>query len=1194
MSVNGRAGQPVGGSLAAVELAIVALEGQRPALGDDVVDTALAPLRERRHTLLSQDVTEARKLVTVLFADLVGFTAISGQLDAEDIREVVQACFSSWHHAIETNGGGVEKFIGDAVMAVFGLHQSWEDDAERALRAALAMTSALSRLNEDVGRRLGVELHMRVGLDSGEVVISTLGKRPGHEFVAVGPTVNRASRLQSVAPTDRVLISADTHRLVRGAFSVEPLAGLVLKGIDKPVDGFVVVSERPRGFRMDRAAAVAGLDTRTVGRDLELTFLQERLWDVVDDGQWRVVTIVGDAGLGKSRLLLEFDAWLGARPEPIWWFRGRASHSGQNRANALLRDVIATRMEIQESDAPATIRDKLQKGFGGALADGNDLLEGADVAGAWLGFDLGDEATAVPADPQSLRDSGSAVLAEYFASLARRAPVIILLEDLHWADDGSLRWLDAADTTLSNVPVLVVATTRPSLIEERPRWAEGLGHHVRLNLNPLSRREARNLVRQLLQRVHEPPTALVDLIVQAADGNPFYVEELVTWFIDTGVIVPGEPHWHVATQLLGSLIVPSTLKGVLQARLDALEAVERQLLQRASVVGRVFWDDAVAHLESEATPDAYRALDELRRRDIVLERELSVFASSREFIFKHALLRDVAYDSVLRAHRRRYHRRTATWLIGVSSRNGREDEFAALIGEHLDRADDPEAPRWYLRAGTQGARVFALDEATRLLGRADEVVPHEDVALRFDILAAREEVLERRGDRAGQARDLETMAHLVGQLDDSKRPLTLLLAQSRQLFEQSDYPAAVATAERAIHDAAEAGLAMEEAEGHLWRGKAMTWGNDHDAARKSLATALELGRDVQRPALVGESLRYLSMVANNAGDYSVALEKVGEARQVFAESGDIEAESMAMAQYATTCFNMGRIDEAGVVFEQVLPIFQRSRHIYRQSVVLGNLASIACIQCRLAQSLRLAGEAIDIARQLEDREATAVNLTVKGVAELMTSQWQVAAEDLTEALGLGRTVSSATIETDALSRLGVAALEKGDLSAALTWAREATCAAVDVSPLQAGHAHLVLAYALLEDNAHEDASRSFADARDMFVTIDVAALVRESDAGLARVDLAVGLPDVALRRIGPLLDHLGPADLQSCLRPAAVLHACWSVLRAAADPRAEGLLLLAREYLTERASRVGDADLAAGYLALPLHAELLGPAHESH
>jgi len=178
MSVNGRAGQPVGGSLAAVELAIVALEGQRPALGDDVVDTALAPLRERRHTLLSQDVTEARKLVTVLFADLVGFTAISGQLDAEDIREVVQACFSSWHHAIETNGGVVEKFIGDAVMAVFGLHQSWEDDAERALRAALAMTSALSRLNEDVGRRLGVELHMRVGLDSGEVVISTLGERP--------------------------------------------------------------------------------------------------------------------------------------------------------------------------------------------------------------------------------------------------------------------------------------------------------------------------------------------------------------------------------------------------------------------------------------------------------------------------------------------------------------------------------------------------------------------------------------------------------------------------------------------------------------------------------------------------------------------------------------------------------------------------------------------------------------------------------------------------------------------------------------------------------------------------------------------------------------------------------------------------------------------------------------------------------
>jgi len=1190
MTVNGPAGEPAGGALVAVEVAIAALEGQRATLGGDVVDTAVAPLRERRQALLSQEVAEARKLVTVLFADLVDFTTISRQLDAEDTKEVVQACFSRWHQVIVSNGGVVEKFIGDSVMAVFGLHQSWEDDAERALRAALAMTSALRQLNEDVGRRFGLELHMRVGIDSGEVVISTLGERPGHEFVAVGPTVNRASRLQSAAPTDRVLISTDTHRLVRGAFSVEPLRGLVLKGIDGPVDGFLVVSERPRGFRMDRAAAVGGLDTRTVGRDVELTFLQERLWDVVDDGQWRVVTIVGDAGLGKSRLLLEFDAWLGARPEPIWWFRGRASHSGQNRANALLRDVIATRMDLHESDVPATIRDKLQKGFGGAFGDGDDLRDRADVVGAWLGFDLGVEATAVPADPQSLRDRGTSVLAEYFASLGRTAPVIILLEDLHWADDGSLRWLDAADTTLRNAPVLVVATTRPSLIEERPRWAEGLGHHVRLSLNPLSRREVRSLVRQLLQRVEEPPAALIDLVVSAADGNPFYVEELVTWFIDTGVIVPGEPHWRVATELLGSLLVPSTLKGVLQARLDALGAVERQLLQRASVVGRVFWDDAVTHLGSAASPDAHRALDELRRRDIVLEREVSVFASSREFIFKHALLRDVAYDSVLRAHRRRYHRRAATWLISVSSPNAREDEFASLIGEHLDRADDPEAARWYLRAGAQGARVFALDEATRLLGRAEEVAPREDVALRFDILAAREDVLERRGHRAGQARDLEAMAHLVQQLGDARRTITLLLGQSRSFFEQSDY---VATADRAIREAAEAGLASEEVEGHLWRGKALTWSNDNVAARKSLTTALELGRQAQRPSLVGESLRYLSMVANNAGDYSVALERVREAREVFAESGDIEAESMAMAQYATTCFNMGRIDEAGEVFEQVLPIFQRSRHVYRQSVVVGNLASIACQQGRLAQSLRLAGEAIDIARRLDDQEATAVNLTVKGVVELTTSQWELAAEDLTEALGIGRAVLSATVETDALTRLALAALEKGDHSAALTWAQEATRVAVGESPLPGGHAHLALAYALLENSAPEDASKSFRDARDLFVKLDVAALIRESEAGLARAELAAGQPRLAMQRISPLLEHLDPADLQSCLRPAAFLHACWSVLRAAADPEAENLLLRARDYLTERASHIGDPDLAAGYLALPLHAELLDDVRES-
>ncbi len=344
------AGSHAEDEITSIEKAITALEGQRSALGDAVVETALAPLRQRREELESP-ASEQRRLVTVIFADLVDFTVLSRQLDAEDTREVVNAYFERWQVAIEEHGGVVEKFIGDAVMAVFGLRRSFEDDAHRAVRAALQIIDGLDELNAEVEPRYGVRLHLRVGIDTGEVVVSTLGERAGHEFVAVGPTVNRASRLQAAAPVDMVMISADTRRQIRGSFGMEERAGLQLKGIDDPVDAWVVHTERRLGFRVERSGGVEGVETLTVGRDLQLRFLQDRLYDVTEESRWRVVTMMGDAGLGKSRLLFDFDAWLAERSEAVWWFRGRASPTTQNAVNALVRDLLTSRLGIQVDDA---------------------------------------------------------------------------------------------------------------------------------------------------------------------------------------------------------------------------------------------------------------------------------------------------------------------------------------------------------------------------------------------------------------------------------------------------------------------------------------------------------------------------------------------------------------------------------------------------------------------------------------------------------------------------------------------------------------------------------------------------------------------------------------------------------------------------------------------------------------------------
>ena len=341
-----RPGQAPGGDdLAALERAIRALDAQRSVLGDEVVDTALVPLQAQRSALVNQAAEEQRKLVTVVFADLVGFTDMSSWLDAEDTRNIVDAYFTRWLRVIEEHGGVVEKFIGDAVMAVFGLRQSWEDDAQRAVRSALAMVADLDQLNEDLAPRYGVRLQMRVGVDTGDVVVSTLGDRGGAEFVVVGQTVNRASRLQSIAPPGGIMISSDTHRQIRGRFSMERRDGLVLKGIDEPVDrvpgrqrAAARLPARPvrrrRGRRddhrrpRDRAALPAGADVgRRRGGPLAGRHRRRRR----GGGQ------VPAAAATSTR-------WLAESPQRVWWFRGRASHADQNRANALLHDVVATRL----------------------------------------------------------------------------------------------------------------------------------------------------------------------------------------------------------------------------------------------------------------------------------------------------------------------------------------------------------------------------------------------------------------------------------------------------------------------------------------------------------------------------------------------------------------------------------------------------------------------------------------------------------------------------------------------------------------------------------------------------------------------------------------------------------------------------------------------------------------------------------
>ncbi|MDM7856354.1 ATP-binding protein [Cellulomonas alba] len=1167
---------------AALDAAIGALEAQRAVLGDDVVATALGPLLERRAALQAAG-GGARRLVTVVFADLVDFTALSDGLDPEDVRAVMDDYFARWRGAIERHGGVVEKFIGDAVMAVFGLHVSHEDDAVRAVRAAVDMANPGGFVAVD-----GRVLHMRVGIDSGEVVVGGLGARPGQDWVAVGPTVNRASRLQAAAPADAVLISAHTHRLVRGLFSFEAVPGLLLKGFAEPVDAWRVVGERPRAFHLDADGTLGGAAVPTIGRERELARLRETLDDVTAEERMRFVTVVGDAGVGKSRLVFELDRWLTERPENTWWLRGRASPGDVDRPLALLRDVLAGRCGIAASDAPAVVRRKLRAGFAAphrppdSLAP-EDLLafddavvdldeprvREADVVGAWLGF-AGAVGAGTDREPEALRTEASVALGRFLLRLAREAPVVALLEDLHWADDASLHWLDAADEALHDRPVLVVATARPSLLERRPLWGEGLAHHERLALEPLSRRRSRELVARVLG-VAEPPAGLDALVIDPAEGNPFFLGELVAWLRESGALVRDvDGRYLLDAHQAAHVAVPSTLRGVLQARLDALDPAARRVLEHAAVVGRVFWDEAVAALGGGDVDEVQPVLDALRDRELVRRRARSTFEGTGEYLFAHALLRDVAYDGLLRTQRAPAHARAAAWLVATGERSARADELAGVVAEHLELAGDPAAAHWYLRAGRLAAAVHATDEATRLLAAALEHAPGDDAAFRFDVTLERWAVHDRSGERDAQVADQEELDALADALGaDPERLVRLDLARARRRFETSEYAESARQAASAVAGAT--GLADPTllADALLAEGAALTWANDRQRATDRLTTALEVARAASLPHAEAETLRYLSMVAMNGGDYPRALELLRDAHDVARRAGDVDQQTRAALQTAQLTYYLGRYAEAVDASVRALPRVRASGYRYALAVALGNAAAFALPTGRYAEARAWAAEALDLATRLHDEDTQAVARFGLAAVALRVGEPDEARSDAALALEAGARLDRRDLVVAAHGLLALAALDAGDTDAARRHAFAGVAVTGDpAGPRDRAESLLQCGWAFagvgeldgVADVLIEVAPLVAAAAGHVGLAVDAAALG-------ARCALDRGDVDAAASAVAAVVDALDARAFLAATRPEAVAAACVEALERAGDDRAARV----RSTAAELADRLRDA-----------------------
>jgi len=719
---------------------IADIESQRSILGDEAVEASLKPIRKKLADLQAQAESQSgepievpqrkRKLVTLLYMDVVGSTAMTQDLDPEDTMDILDKAILRLAAPVEAHGGHVTRYTGDGFKAIFGDPISREDDPEQSIRAGLEILDISKEVAKEIEKEWGIEgFQVRIGIDTG---LAAIGGETEAEDTVKGRVVNLAVRIESAAPPGGLLISHNTYRHVRGVFNVEPQEPIIAKGFPEAVAVYLVESIKPRAFRV-LTRGVEGVETRMVGRESDLKFLQDALMTALEEGEGQVVTISGEAGVGKSRLLYEFENWIELLPpsQDVRFFQGRGRPEAQGLPYSLLRDMFAFRFQILDDDSGEQVRHKIEIGFCDVFGGDDEGVMRAHILGQLLGFDFSasPHLKGVLNDAEQLRNRGVMYLIQYFRDLSQGIPAVIFLEDIHWGDDSSLDLVNRIGEFTPQHPILFVCAARPVLFERRPYWGEGQIYHTLIELRPLSKRESRQLVGEILKLAGDIPTELRELVVVGAEGNPFYTEELIKMLIEDGVVIPDEETWQVDLTRLEEVDVPSTLAGVLQARLDSLPAHERRVLQQASVVGRLFWDRIVAYIQAEGGNGAdlkliSLALISLRERELVYRHEESAFVGAVEYLFKHDVLREVTYESVLKRLRKTYHGLVADWLI--ANCGDRIGEYSGLIAEHLLLADrKDQSIEFFQLAGESALSFYANKEAEMYFRKAIQLNPSQ-------------------------------------------------------------------------------------------------------------------------------------------------------------------------------------------------------------------------------------------------------------------------------------------------------------------------------------------------------------------------------------------------------------------------------------------------------------------------------------
>jgi class 3 adenylate cyclase/predicted ATPase len=997
--------------LAALHAAIATLQAQRALLGAEVVDTAVQALRLQLDALPASPGAQQLKQATLLFADVVGSTQLAQRLGPEDVHAVMDGALARFTAIVQAHQGQVLQYAGDNVLAIFGMPSAQEDDAEHAVHAALALCAEGRRLAARMQERHGLEgFDVRVGLHTGEVLVG--GGVDGDHSVR-GAAVPVAARMEQTAPPGQVRISVYTWRLVRGGFDCEEQPPLHVKGLAEPVRTWLVRGVQRAGTLAARRG-VEGLATPLVGREAELRALDEAL---AAPGL-RLVTVVAEAGLGKTRLA---EAWCCAARAAgaLHVLQAQGSESSQARPYRGLRDWLTFGMAVLPGETAEQTRARWLAACAPRLANEAD----AAVLGHLIGFDFSDhpELRALLGQPRQLRDRAFFHARQWLRALGP-APPVLLLDDAHWADDGTLDFVETLATAADAVPAMLLCLARPQLLTRRPAWGQAFGVQRRLALAALDESQTHRLAAALLQRLPEGAESLRGLLVEQSGGNPFYLEELLNVLIDRGVVTVTAAGWHYEPKRLGALRLPQTLLGVLQARMDALPDAARHTAQMAAVVGTRFWDGA---LETLGAPLPH-GLQVLVEREFVQWCPDSRMAGLTEYAFHHQLQQQVGYDSVLRRDRTRWHAQMAQWLQAQPGEPALE-----LVAEHLERGGEAAAAgvQWQ-RAAESAATRYANPQALSAIARAQALAAGSDLHAHYGLQLLRCKLLNVTGDRDALACDLDTLNALAVQRGDAEGQSDALRRIASNRFETGQLASALETARRAVACAPDSAPARQ-AFARALLGQCLVRTGQRDAARHEFGLALQLARQANDPETEAVVLNDLGSLADDEGRTTAAIGYFEQALALHRASGDRLNESGLLNNLAYAMMKLGDYERASRQYTEAIELMVRIGARHNEGIAWINLG-MTCLN--LGDGLAAEaqdGRAIALLQAARDRWSEAAAVRLQGQSALMQGRLDGARDCFLASSAMLLEMGSASPALESLAGLAEADLARGDLPGAL-------------------------------------------------------------------------------------------------------------------------------------------------------------------